>query len=89
MACKTDQMQRAMDLAHLLYHTKSISAAIKIAMFHKQSILAERLLQYQELVFQKNQDEQNNDSENVEATNNPIGSIGIEDSSRKRSRIIA
>ncbi|KAJ1915098.1 DNA polymerase alpha accessory factor Mcl1 [Mycoemilia scoparia] len=89
LACKDDKMQRAMDLVHLLYNPNSISAAIKIAMFNKQSTLAERLVQYQELVYQRNQELYGNDEDadvmDGDEDNDGFGSNL--DPKRKRTRL--
>ncbi|RUP20387.1 hypothetical protein BC936DRAFT_139247 [Jimgerdemannia flammicorona] len=42
-ACKADKMQRALDLTATLQLTRSIDAAVKIAMFHHLPSLAERM----------------------------------------------
>ncbi|KAL1924958.1 uncharacterized protein VTP21DRAFT_4612 [Calcarisporiella thermophila] len=42
-ACKSERIQRALDLATLLHTPKSLDAAIKIAMFHHFPALAERM----------------------------------------------
>ncbi|KAK9710398.1 DNA polymerase alpha accessory factor Mcl1 [Basidiobolus ranarum] len=42
-ACKTDRIQKALELATLLQLPQHIDAAIKIAIFHRLSALAERM----------------------------------------------
>ncbi|KAJ2866550.1 DNA polymerase alpha accessory factor Mcl1 [Coemansia aciculifera] len=51
LACKSDKTQRAMDLAMMIGLEKSFDAAVKIAVFLKQSSLAERLMRLRETKF--------------------------------------
>ncbi|KAJ2659787.1 DNA polymerase alpha accessory factor Mcl1 [Coemansia sp. RSA 1200] len=51
LACKADKTQRAVDLALMIRLEKSFDAAIKIAVFQKQSSLAERLMRLKESKF--------------------------------------
>ncbi|KAJ1905173.1 DNA polymerase alpha accessory factor Mcl1 [Coemansia sp. IMI 209127] len=51
IACKAEKTQRAVDLALMINLEKSFDAAIKIAVFQKQSSLAERLMRLKESKF--------------------------------------
>ncbi|KAJ1954551.1 DNA polymerase alpha accessory factor Mcl1, partial [Dipsacomyces acuminosporus] len=51
LSCKADKTQRAIDLAAMIRQEKSFDAAIKIAVFQKQSSLAERLMRLKESKF--------------------------------------
>ncbi|KAJ2907653.1 DNA polymerase alpha accessory factor Mcl1 [Coemansia aciculifera] len=51
LACKSDKTQRAMDLATMIGLEQSFDAAVKIAVFLKQSSLAERLMRLRETKF--------------------------------------
>lgn len=67
LACKADKTQRALDLAMMIEQEKSFDAAIKIAVFQKQSSLAERLMRYRETRFAgEDKDGDNELSENGE-----------------------
>ncbi|KAJ2079481.1 DNA polymerase alpha accessory factor Mcl1 [Coemansia sp. RSA 988] len=51
LACKADKTQRAVDLALMIRLEKSFDAALKIAIYQKQTALAERLVRIKENRF--------------------------------------
>ncbi|CAG8519553.1 8949_t:CDS:10 [Diversispora eburnea] len=51
LSCKEDKLQRALDLVKLLSTAKSLDLAIKIATFHKKSILADKINQLKEIEY--------------------------------------
>ncbi|KAJ2613258.1 DNA polymerase alpha accessory factor Mcl1, partial [Coemansia sp. RSA 1694] len=70
LACKSDKTQRAMDLATMIVLEKSFDAAVKIAVFLKQSSLAERLMRLRETKFAcevEDEDEDMSDDSRSEA----------------------
>ncbi|KAI8323218.1 hypothetical protein GQ54DRAFT_332692 [Martensiomyces pterosporus] len=61
LSCKADRTQRAMDLALMIRQERSFDAAIKIAVFQKQSSLAERLMRLKESRFAGDIDDDEDD----------------------------
>ncbi|KAJ2450991.1 DNA polymerase alpha accessory factor Mcl1 [Coemansia sp. RSA 2424] len=61
LACKSDKTQRAMDLATMIVLEKSFDAAVKIAVFLKQSSLAERLMRLRETKFASEVEDEDED----------------------------
>ncbi|KAJ2849163.1 DNA polymerase alpha accessory factor Mcl1 [Coemansia brasiliensis] len=56
LACKADKAQRAVDLALMIKLERSFDAAIKIAVYQKQTTLAERLMRIKETKFGSEQE---------------------------------
>ncbi|KAJ1870492.1 DNA polymerase alpha accessory factor Mcl1 [Coemansia sp. RSA 990] len=56
LACKADKAQRAVDLTLMIKLERSFDAAIKIAVYQKQTTLAERLMRIKETKFGGEQD---------------------------------
>ncbi|KAJ2488959.1 DNA polymerase alpha accessory factor Mcl1 [Coemansia sp. RSA 2050] len=67
LACKSDKTQRAMDLAMMIALEKSFDAAVKIAVFLKQSSLAERLVRLRETKFTSHFEDDISDEDHSEA----------------------
>ncbi|KAJ3043528.1 hypothetical protein HDV00_004918 [Rhizophlyctis rosea] len=57
-ACKTERVQRALDLCNCLHTTKSIDGAIKIAVHHHLPGLAERMSLVKEAKLKKQREEE-------------------------------
>ncbi|KAJ1760401.1 DNA polymerase alpha accessory factor Mcl1 [Coemansia sp. RSA 2523] len=60
LACKADKSQRAVDLAQMIKLDRSFDAAIKIAVYQKQTTLAERLMRIKDTKFGSEDDEYDN-----------------------------
>ncbi|KAJ2697621.1 DNA polymerase alpha accessory factor Mcl1 [Coemansia sp. IMI 209128] len=85
LACKSDKTQRALDLAMLIALEKSFDAAVKIAVFLKQSSLAERLVRLREIKFASHSEDEVSDEETSEAA---VGQHGLP-LSRKSAAVAA
>jgi hypothetical protein len=51
VACKSEQIQRVLDLANQVFSIKTLDGAIKVASYNKMITLAERLTQMKEVLF--------------------------------------
>ncbi|KAJ2244839.1 DNA polymerase alpha accessory factor Mcl1, partial [Coemansia sp. RSA 455] len=83
LACKSEKTQRAMDLAMMIELEKSFDAAVKIAVFLKQSSLAERLMRLRETKFASQVD---NDSDFSDESHSEAVSSGQRDVVLSNSR---
>lgn len=51
LACKSEKVSRALDLAYILHRSGSIDKAIRIASFHRYATLAQKMTQIKEAKF--------------------------------------